>query len=74
MDNKYRYTNFKDSENYSLFKFIIDDQISLYFEKMKSSQNKEEIWELKKSVDTLIRFVNEIEIIATEEDIITQEN
>ncbi len=68
MRRQFTYKKFVDGESYPLFKFIIDDQIQAYFEKIKISQDKEEIWELKKSINTLTKLVDDIETISEEKE------
>ncbi len=66
MSEEYRYDLFVKSANYALFKFILEDQIKEYFERLKRSNDKEEVWQIKKSIETLTRFQSTIEETALE--------
>ncbi len=69
MNKEYQYRNFVNSEHFTLFKWIITDQIKDYFDKLSGSQNKEEVWELKQSIETLNRLVAVIETISKETEV-----
>ncbi len=63
-----RYAQFVDSGVYPLFKLILEDQILSYFEKIKSSNDKEDIWLHKKSIDTLNNLLSSIEDISVDKE------